>query len=321
MKTEQKAISVDFVEIDAEYHGQRIDNFLRTRQKGVPKSLIYRVIRKGEVRVNKKRIKPEYKLQEGDIVRVPPMRVSESQALPPPSLNKVSQLEDAIVYEDEHLMVVNKPAFIAVHGGSGVKFGVIEGLRSLRPKQRFLELVHRLDKDTSGCLLVAKKRSALRHLHDQLRQKTMRKHYLALVDGDWDPKDKVVKVPLLKKLLPSGERIVRVHPEGKACETRFAIEKEYQGATLVKASPVTGRTHQIRVHTQSKGHPIAHDDKYGNEAFTEQMKNLGLERLFLHAVELTFTHPNTEQRITAKAPLAPHLQALLDKLTYRNKKS
>ncbi|MBO2641185.1 23S rRNA pseudouridine(955/2504/2580) synthase RluC [Shewanella algae] len=308
---------VRLVTIDEDNVGQRIDNFLLSKLKGVPKSMIYRIVRKGEVRVNKKRIKPEYKLAEGDQVRIPPVRVSEENYRTAPSANleRVSRLEDRILFEDKHILVLNKPAGIAVHGGSGVDYGVIEALRSLRPQQKFLELVHRLDKDTSGVLLVAKKRSALKHLHDQLRHKQMQKDYQALVRGEWQKHDKVVKAPLLKLTLKSGERIVRVNTEGKASETRFKILQRYDGATLVQASPVTGRTHQIRVHCQYAGHPIACDEKYSEQKFDDSMRALGLNRLFLHAAQLKFTHPDTETEMTVQAPLDPELLELLDKLT------
>ncbi|MGX9460711.1 23S rRNA pseudouridine(955/2504/2580) synthase RluC [Shewanella sp. A14] len=307
---------VEYVTIDEDHFEQRIDNFLLTKLKGVPKSMIYRIVRKGEVRVNKKRIKPEYKLQIGDIVRVPPVRVAEkdNRKAPSANLSRVSQLEERIIHEDNHLIVLNKPAGIAVHGGSGVDYGVIEGLRSLRPQQKFLELVHRLDKDTSGVLLVAKKRSALKHLHEQLRSKTMQKDYLALVRGEWQASDRVVKAPLLKITLKSGERIVRVNKEGKESETRYKIMQRYQGCTLVKASPVTGRTHQIRVHCQYTGHAIACDDKYSEQQFDNSMRELGLDRLFLHAAELKFTHPENNEVMQVKAPLDKVLLNTLDKL-------
>lgn len=307
---------VHFVTIDEDNVEQRIDNFLLTKLKGVPKSMIYRIVRKGEVRVNKKRIKPEYKLQIDDVVRIPPVRVAEkdNRTAPSPNLSRVSQLEERIIHEDKYLIVLNKPAGIAVHGGSGVDYGVIEGLRSLRPQQKFLELVHRLDKDTSGVLLVAKKRSALKHLHEQLRSKTMQKDYLALVRGDWQAKDKVIKAPLLKITLKSGERIVRVNPEGKECETRYRIMQRFDGATLVKASPVTGRTHQIRVHCQFAGHAIACDDKYSEQKFDDSMRAIGLNRLFLHAAELKFTHPETDTTMQVSAPLDDVLMQTLDKL-------
>lgn len=316
MKTENHS-QVQLVTIDEDNFEQRIDNFLLTKLKGVPKSMIYRIVRKGEVRVNKKRIKPDYKLQIGDVVRIPPVRLEQKdyRTAPSANLSQVSQLEDRIIHEDKHLIVLNKPAGIAVHGGSGVNFGVIEGLRSLRPQQKFLELVHRLDKDTSGVLLVAKKRSALKHLHDQLRKKTMQKNYVALVRGEWQAQDKVVKAPLLKITLKSGERIVRVNAEGKESETRYSIMQKYQGCTLVKASPVTGRTHQIRVHCQFTGHAIACDDKYSDQQFDDSMRAIGLNRLFLHAAELKFIHPETDTVMEVQAPLDEILTQTLTRLT------
>ncbi|WP_202045715.1 23S rRNA pseudouridine(955/2504/2580) synthase RluC [Aeromonas media] len=305
---------VQLLTIEAEHEGQRIDNFLKTQLKGVPKSLIYRILRKGEVRVNKKRIKPEYKLCVGDEVRVPPVRVAEKNELPSANLGSIQRLESQILFEDEAMIVLNKPSGMAVHGGSGLSFGVIEGLRALRPEARFLELVHRLDRDTSGVLLVAKKRSALRSLHEQLRVKTMRKQYLALVRGQWQSHVKVVNAPLRKNDLQSGERVVRVSSDGKPSETRFRIARQFAEATLVECSPITGRTHQIRVHTQHAGHPIACDDKYGEAAFDEKMRTLGLKRLFLHAWKLSFTHPVDDREMQVEAPLAPELDAFLNKL-------
>lgn len=304
--------SVQMLTIGEDEAGQRLDNFLLAKLKGVPKSLIYRIVRKGEVRVNKGRVKPEYKLQANDIVRVPPVRVAEKNE-PPIStkLTKVAELEQHILYEDEVLLVINKPSGIAVHGGSGLSFGVIEALRALRPEARFLELVHRIDRDTSGILLVAKKRSALRNLHQQLREKVVSKDYLALVRGQWQAHCKVVKSPLNKNELASGERIVRVSEEGKPSETRFAIEERYANATLVKASPITGRTHQIRVHTQFAGHPIALDDKYGDRSFDQKMEQLGLHRLFLHAYAIRFIHPKTEEEMHITAPLDKNLKSVL----------
>ncbi|MDY6215583.1 23S rRNA pseudouridine(955/2504/2580) synthase RluC [Actinobacillus porcinus] len=307
--------AVKTLEISEDEAGQRIDNYLLAKLKGVPKSLIYRIVRKGEVRVNKGRIKPEYKLQCGDVVRIPPVRVSEKTQSPVSSkLNKVARLEQQIIFEDDCLLVINKPSGIAVHGGSGLSFGVIEGLRALRPEARFLELVHRLDRDTSGILLVAKKRSALRHLHEQLRVKTVQKDYLALVRGQWQSHVKVVQAPLLKNELASGERIVKVSQEGKPSETRFSIEERYPTATLVKASPVTGRTHQIRVHTLHAGHPIALDDKYGDKEFDAQMRELGLNRLFLHAASIRFEHPKTGDTLRLNAPLDEQMKGILKKL-------
>ncbi|HHR6222482.1 23S rRNA pseudouridine(955/2504/2580) synthase RluC [Providencia alcalifaciens] len=309
MKTENQ---VQFIDISDDEAGQRIDNFLLSKLKGVPKSMIYRIIRKGEVRVNKGRIKPEYKLLEGDQVRVPPVRVAERETAPVSAkLDKVAALADCILYEDESILVINKPSGTAVHGGSGLSFGVIEGLRALRPEARFLELVHRLDRDTSGILLVAKKRSALRALHEQLRLKQMQKDYLALVRGNWQSHTKVVQAPLLKNILQSGERIVRVSSEGKPSETRFKVEERFENATLVKASPVTGRTHQIRVHTLHAGHPIAFDDRYGDKQFDSQLVDTGLKRLFLHAYALKFTHPKSGEEMRVVAPLHNDLNQCL----------
>jgi 23S rRNA pseudouridine955/2504/2580 synthase len=310
MKTETPSVKI--VAISADEAGQRIDNFLRTQLKGVPKSMIYRILRKGEVRVNKKRIKPEYKLAAGDEVRIPPVRVAErEEAALSPHLDKVAALNDAIIYEDEHILVLNKPSGTAVHGGSGLSFGVIEGLRALRPEARFLELVHRLDRDTSGVLLVAKKRSALRSLHEQLREKGMQKDYLALVRGHWQSHVKAVRAPLLKNMLQSGERIVRVSQEGKPSETRFKVEERYAFATLVRCSPVTGRTHQIRVHTLHAGHPIAFDDRYGDRDFDRQLGDTGLNRLFLHAAALRFTHPKSGEVMRIEAPMDEQLRHCL----------
>ena len=307
--------SVKLVTIAADEAGQRIDNFLRNQLKGVPKSMIYRIVRKGEVRVNKKRIKPEYKLQPGDEVRIPPVRIAERDEAPVSAkLDKVAALNDCIIFEDDHLLVLNKPSGTAVHGGSGLSFGVIEGLRALRPEARFLELVHRLDRETSGVLLIAKKRSALRALHEQLRMKGMQKDYLALVRGQWQSHCKVVQAPLLKNILQSGERIVRVNAEGKPSETRFKVEERFEHATLVKASPVTGRTHQIRVHALHAGHPIAFDDRYGDRDFDAELKGTGLDRLFLHAAALRFEHPNTGETMRVEAPMDKKLRHCLDVL-------
>ncbi|ARD38677.1 23S rRNA pseudouridine(955/2504/2580) synthase RluC [Edwardsiella ictaluri] len=311
--------SVKLVTIAADEAGQRIDNFLRNQLKGVPKSMIYRIVRKGEVRVNKKRIKPEYKLEAGDQVRIPPVRVAERDEAPVSArLDKVAALNGCILYEDDYLLVLNKPSGTAVHGGSGLSFGVIEGLRALRPEARFLELVHRLDRETSGVLLVAKKRSALRSLHEQLREKGMQKDYLALVRGQWQSHCKVVQAPLLKNTLQSGERVVRVNAEGKPSETRFKVEERFANATLVKASPVTGRTHQIRVHTLHAGHPIAFDDRYGDRDFDRELVDTGLNRLFLHAAALRFVHPHSGETLRVEAPLDAALRHCLNALRARS---
>ncbi|SET23118.1 23S rRNA pseudouridine(955/2504/2580) synthase RluC [Thorsellia anophelis] len=307
--------SVQMIEIDSDQAGQRLDNFLLAKLKGVPKSLVYRIIRKGEVRVNKGRTKPEYKIMEHDTIRIPPIHMEEkSTSSISQNLNKVSELENQILFEDEHIIILNKPSGLAVHGGSGLQFGAIEALRSLRPTAKFLELVHRLDRDTSGILLIAKKRSALRHLHEQLRNKQMQKHYLALVRGIWPSHVKVIEAPLLKNILQSGERVVKVSSDGKPSETRFKVEERFGFATLVRATPVTGRTHQIRVHTLHAGHPIALDPRYGDLAFDEKMQAYGLKRLFLHAYQLKFIHPATLETIQFDAPLDCTLKTVLSKL-------
>ena len=311
----QTKLHVSFVTITEENVTQRIDNFLITYLKGVPKSMIYRILRKGEVRVNKKRIKPEYKLVIGDEVRIPPIRVSE-KTVPEISkkLNKVADLEKSIIYEDDVILAINKPSGIAVHGGSGLSFGVIEGLRALRPEAKFLELVHRIDRETSGILLIAKKRSALKSLHEQLRLKQMQKNYLALVKGNWPSECKVVQAPLLKNVLKSGERVVKVNAEGKPSETRFKVEERFGFATLIKASPVTGRTHQIRVHTQYVNHPIAFDDRYGDNPFDALLVKSKLTRLFLHAANVKFIHPKTMQEMQLHAPMDEILQNCLTQI-------
>ncbi|MGM0481201.1 MAG: 23S rRNA pseudouridine(955/2504/2580) synthase RluC [Pseudomonadota bacterium] len=306
---------VSFHQVSTEEQGQRIDNFLISKLKGVPKSLVYRIVRKGEVRANKKRVKPDYKLQQGDEIRIPPVKLSERPELPSANLKHVQALEQAIIYEDDALLVVNKPAGMAVHGGSGLKFGLIEALRSLRPQEHQLELVHRLDRDTSGLLMVAKKRSVLKGLHEQLREKTMTKQYLALVRGQWQKSCRNIEAPLLKNTLQSGERLVKVDAAGKPSHTRFRISQRYQQATLVEASPVTGRTHQIRVHALHAGHPIAGDPKYGDNDFDGAMSELGLKRLFLHAWQLKLVHPKTSESMQFEAPLEPSLEQFLKKLT------
>jgi 23S rRNA pseudouridine955/2504/2580 synthase len=313
--SDETFLKVQFITIEPELEGQRIDNFLRTLLKGVPKSLIYRILRIGEIRVNKKRVKPEYKLLTNDELRIPPIRVSEPSEVPSTKLDKVASLENHILFEDEWLIVLNKPSGTAVHGGSGLSFGVIEALRALRPDQKFLELVHRLDRDTSGCLLIAKKRSALKSLHEQLRDKQVDKRYQALVSGNWPDNRFKVKAPLIKNVLKSGERMVSVNEvEGKPSETRFRILNQYKDATLVEASPITGRTHQIRVHCLHAGHPIACDDKYGDNNFDSKMQRLGLSRLFLHAYSLSFIHPNSNERVNYQAPLDNALKNALLKL-------
>lgn len=303
------------VSISADIASQRIDNFLRTQLKGVPKSLLYRLLRQGVVRVNGKRIKADYKLCAGDEVRLPPIRTSGRQtAGVSPNLRKVAALQQAIIYEDDYLLVLNKPTGMAVHGGSGLSFGVIEGLRALRPQAHFLELVHRLDRDTSGLLLVAKKRSALRALHEQLRDKQMQKDYLALVHGHWPAQLKLIQAALLKNILQSGERHVLVSPDGKPSQTRFHVEERFACATLLRCTPITGRTHQIRVHTRHSGHPIAFDPRYGDQQRDQKLADTGLHRLFLHATALRFSHPHSGETLSLEAELDQPLSQCLHSL-------
>jgi 23S rRNA pseudouridine955/2504/2580 synthase len=304
---------VQFVTISEEDAGQRIDNFLLRICKGVPKSHIYRVLRSGEVRVNKGRIDQTYRLEQGDLVRIPPVRMAEKSA------QSVPGAEFKILLEDNHLLVIDKPAGVAVHGGSGVSYGVIEQLRAARPDAKFLELVHRLDRDTSGILLLAKKRSALTHLHEQIRDGLLDKRYLVLVHGDWKNPRQHIKLPLFKYTLPDGERRVRVQADGLASHTVFNLLRKYRTFALLEAELKTGRTHQIRVHLASSGFAIAGDDKYGDFALNRDLQKpdgnrIALKRMFLHAHQITFTHPETGKPVTLNAPLPPECERFLKSL-------
>jgi 23S rRNA pseudouridine955/2504/2580 synthase len=302
------------VEILPDDQGQRVDNFLLRELKSVPRSRVYRILRRGEVRVNGKRVKPEYRLVAGDRLRVPPVRidVQPKERRVPDSL--LETVRSAIVHEDRELLVVNKPAGLAVHGGSGLDFGVIEALRADRPNES-LELVHRLDRETSGCLLVARRRSSLRALHALLREGRVEKRYLALLAGQWPHGKARVDVPLKTRQLQGGERIVRAQAGGKEAVSVFApIEFYGKRATLVEVDLKTGRTHQIRVHALHSGHPVAGDQKYGDRAFNQEMRGLGLERMFLHATAISFTWPETERQVDLSVPLDVELKAVLDRL-------
>lgn len=307
-----------FVEISADYAGQRIDNYLMCQLKGVPRSLVYRIVRKGEVRVNKGRIKPEYRLKEGDMVRIPPVRQAEKQEAGKAPEKVLRQIESRIIFEDKRILVINKPSGLAVHGGSGLSFGLIEVLRQLRPNDKSLELVHRLDRDTSGCLIIAKKRSALRRLHEQLREGSIDKRYMTLLKGKWKGRSKWVDAPLLKNVVKSGERLVFVDKKGKEARTQFIPYSIGEEVSLMNVKLDTGRTHQIRVHAQHLGFPIAGDDKYGDDEFNRQLKSKGLKRLFLHAFSLKFHLPdpetNEEVVINVEAPLDDDLVNTLKKL-------
>lgn len=305
---------VQMVEVQAEQAGQRIDNFLVKILKGAPKTLIYRILRKGEVRVNKGRIKPDYRVQAGDMVRIPPLRLREADPRQPGE-HALNRVREAIIHEDDVLLILNKPAGIAVHGGSGVNYGVIEALRALRPEAPFLELVHRLDRDTSGCLIIAKRRSALRNLHEQIRGDRMEKQYLSLLKGKWKGGELRIDAPLRKYTQKSGDRMVEVSPEGKSALSLFRLDTQYELASLVAVKLITGRTHQIRVHARSIGMPVAGDEKYGDDAFNAQMKALGLKRLFLHAQRLSFDHPKSGERFHISAPLPDELLKVLQRLS------
>ncbi|MGO3740845.1 RluA family pseudouridine synthase [Kerstersia sp.] len=298
---------VRLVEVAEEHAGQRLDNFLLRLCKGVPKSHLYKAIRGGQVRINKGRCSADSRLEIGDVVRIPPFRLPAAQEQPP-----VPGCEFPIVYEDEALLVVDKPAGVAVHGGSGVSFGVIEQLRAARPQARFLELAHRLDRDTSGLLLVAKKRSALLGLHEMFREGRGRKHYFALVHGDWVNGRQHIRLPLLKWLTRTGERRVRVdEAEGQAAHTIISLERRYGQVSLVDAELRTGRTHQIRVHLSASGFPIVGDDKYGDEAADAALVARGFKRMFLHAHRLDIPHPVTGESLHLVAKLPPGCENLL----------
>jgi len=309
-----KTTQVRLIEVDPEYAGQRIDNFLLTLLKGVPRSLIYRILRKGEVRVNKGRIKPVYRLQAGDMVRIPPVKLPVAETPPKPARSVLETVEQGILYEDDRLLVLNKPSGLAVHGGSGIHYGAIEALRILRPQAKRLELVHRLDRDTSGCLLITKRGSSLRSLHEQFRDNRVQKIYLALLKGRWQGGQRIVDAPLKKNTLQGGERMVRVDREGKDAISIFTPLAVMDEASLVQVELKTGRTHQIRVHAQHIGHPLAGDNKYGDEAFNRQLRAMGLKRLFLHAKRLCFEFPPENKRGCISATLDKELEKVLTNL-------
>jgi 23S rRNA pseudouridine955/2504/2580 synthase len=301
--------SATLLEVGEEGAGQRIDNFLLRLAKGVPKSHIYRILRSGEVRVNKGRIGADYRLQAGDMVRVPPIRVAERS-----SRAAVPAREFAIVFADEALTVLDKPAGVAVHGGSGVSFGVIEQLRQARPDARFLELAHRLDRETSGLLVVATKRSALVRLHDMFRDGGLSKRYLALVSGRWQNLLQHVRLPLYKYLTADGERRVSVGEGGKEAHSIVRLVARWENFSLVEVELKTGRTHQIRVHLAHLGFPIAGDDKYGDFKLNRDLQAAGLKRMFLHAAKLSFSHPLTGEALALEAPLPAELRQFLTRI-------
>ncbi|UCH46725.1 MAG: RluA family pseudouridine synthase [Betaproteobacteria bacterium] len=300
--------SVNWVEVDESAEGQRIDNFLAKSLKGVPRSHIYRILRSGEVRVNSGRVSATYRLKPGDRVRIPPVRIAAPTSR---RGGKLRQLGETPLYEDEWLLAIDKPAGVAVHGGSGISLGAIEKLREERPNQPFLELIHRLDRETSGVLLLAKRRRALTDVHAQLRHGQVDKRYQVLVLGNWTKPRQSVRLPLRKYVLGGGERRVAVDAQGAAAMTVFKLLGHYDGYSLLEAELKTGRTHQIRVHLSHLGFPIAGDDKYGNFEINKTLEKRGLKRMFLHAVSVTLKHPATGERLRIEAPLPVELDRFL----------
>ena len=308
--------AVTWLTADDEMQGQRIDNLLARLFKGVPRAHIYMLLRSGQVRVNSGRVDATYRLQAGDRLRLPPVRIERKQA-PRAAEPTRSQrdLESAILFEDEHILAIDKPAGVAVHGGSGISYGVIESMRQLRPRQRFLELVHRLDRETSGVLLLAKKRAALVALHGEIRNGTMRKLYQLLVSGIWHPEQEQVSLPLERHVLAGGDRRVSVSPSGQPARTVFSFIRAAGDFSLLEAELLTGRTHQIRVHAAHCGHPIAGDDKYGDFELNRRLARQGLKRMFLHAARVEVRHPETGLLLRIEAPLAAELAAFLQQMS------
>lgn len=302
---------VKYLTVSEEYAGQRIDNFLMKHLKGMPKSHIYKLLRKGEVRVNKRRITAFYRLKAEDSVRLPPVFLAEEAKKIPPGKETMHVLADRILYEDDTLLILNKPSGMSVHAGSTVRIGIIEALRHMYPKLVHLELAHRLDSETSGCLILAKKRRVLRELHSLLREGKIKKIYWALTKGKWKEQELRVDVPLQKEYRDGGKHVVKVFPEGKSALTLFHPLKLFKSASLVEVELFTGRTHQIRVHAAHLGHPIACDDRYGDADFNKLAHKLGLKRMFLHARSIDFTLPSNGQRIRVVAPLDPELEKSL----------
>lgn len=306
--------AVSFLTVAESAEGQRLDNFLHARLKGAPKSLVYRIIRSGEVRVNSKRAKAESRLCAGDKVRVPPLRLADKGEAPVPSSDLLAHLKAAVLFQDAHLLVLNKPAGLPVHAGTGMRLGVIEALRAMYPEYPALELVHRLDKGTSGCLLLAIDGRTRRTLTEAFRERDVEKRYELLVAGHWPKRLKQVDRALLREPERSGERRVSVTPEGKAALTRFQVLKQYARGAWLAAEPETGRTHQIRVHATASGHPLLGDDKYGTPASAALSRELGVRRLCLHAASLRFRHPVSGEILRVEAPHEASFTQVLERL-------
>ena len=315
MKNDIKKITYNnTITITEDKAEQRIDNFLIKNYKKIPKSALYKIIRTGKLKINKKKVKPQYKLKIGDYIYIPIKKSEDikntSQKI---NIKIIQNISNNILYEDKYLLVINKECGIAVHGGSGINLGIIETIRILKPKNHFLELVHRLDRGTSGVLILAKKRSILRHLHQQLREKKIKKNYLALVHGIWPIEKKKISAPILKINKINSKNIVEINKKGKQSETYFSIQHQYRDHTLIKAAPITGRTHQIRIHTAYIGHPIVLDKKYGKKELDYKIKRTHIKnRLLLHANDITFIHPYYKKQMTIVAPLENNFKKYLN---------
>lgn len=308
----QKQTQVQYQVINEDRQGQRLDNFLIASLKGLPKSHIYRIIRKGEVRVNKKRAKPDYRLRTGDIVRLPPLTISERTQINNIPDALLQRFKERVLYESDTLVILNKPIGIPVHGGTEVSLSVIDVARKLWPHSKNIELAHRLDKETSGCLILAKKRSALRIVHSLLREGKVHKKYIVLVKGQWKGGPKVVELALQKNQLQSGERMVFIDEQGKKAKTTFTPLQIFPKVSLLEADIETGRTHQIRVHAASLGHPVVGDEKYGDHDFNKQAKKLGFKRMFLHAHSIEFQWPEDQKIISVATPLDPEFAKAIE---------
>ncbi len=307
------------IEVTEEDEGQRVDNFLMRHLRKVPRTLIYRIIRKGEVRVNKGRVKVSTRLKAGDVVRIPPVKMPDKIEVNESDIPyaQLKRIESSILFEDNDLIVMNKPSGVAVHGGGGVNWGLIEVVRLLRPLAKRLELVHRIDRDTSGCLLIAKKASVLKALHAQIRDNKFDKRYLAIVTGTWPKKVQKVELPLLKTHLKEGGWHVSVSKSGKEAVSFFRLKQSLQGCELMSVKLKTGRTHQIRVHALAQGCALLGDDRYGDRALNKQFRSMGMKRLALHAQFLGFTHPVTEEKVLFEAPLPSDFKKIMDVLKIR----
>ncbi|ALD15291.1 pseudouridine synthase [Buchnera aphidicola (Aphis glycines)] len=310
-----KILSTSIIYINEDMINQRIDNFLKKKFKNIPKSMIYRIIRTGKIRINKKRIKPNYKLKIGDQIKVPPIKIfAEKKKYCHINYDQIN-LSNNILYEDNYLLIINKPSGIAVHGGSGINFGVIEYFRKVRPLEKFLELVHRIDRDTSGILILAKKRTSLISMHQQIREKKIQKEYVALVHGLWPCNLKKISKPLLKIYFKNKQKKMFINNNGKVSETYFKIKKQYSSTTFMSIFPRTGRTHQIRAHTSYVGHPILFDKNYGNLDLDRLIKNkINCNRLLLHAISIHFIHPNDGKILHIEAPLDMNIRNFLQNL-------